>query len=85
MRTCVSKQISIKKMVLRGNGYLSDLGKVMLQKFCGLCFTCESWDTKLVEREKAISYEEILGDIVCWFLVCGPFAARGAKGEEEYP
>jgi hypothetical protein len=20
-----------------------------------------------------------------WFCVCGPFAARGAKGEEEYP
>jgi hypothetical protein len=27
-----------------------------------------------------------LGDrFLSWFCVCGPFAARGAHGEEEYP
>jgi hypothetical protein len=61
------------------------LGKIMVPKLCGLCFTCESWDTKLVERVEALPCEEILGAIVCWFLVCGPFAARGDKGENEYP
>jgi hypothetical protein len=49
-----------------------------------LCFTCESWDTKLEERVEALPCEARLGAIF-WFLVCGPFVARGDKGEEEYP
>jgi hypothetical protein len=26
-----------------------------------------------------------LGASILWYCVCGPFAARGAQGEEEYP
>jgi hypothetical protein len=62
-----------------------DLSFTLLPKFCGLCFTCESRDTKLEERVEYFPCEASLGAIVCWFLVCGPFAARGAKGEEDYP
>ena len=64
---------------------LTLIDNVMLPKFCGLFFTCESWDTKLVERVEALPCEESLGDIVCWFPVCGSFPAQGTKGEEEYP
>jgi hypothetical protein len=60
------------------------LGKVMLPKWFWLCFTCESLDTKLVEGVESLPCEESLGAIFCWFLVCGSFVARGAKGEEEY-
>jgi hypothetical protein len=74
-----------KTNVVEGKWISLFLGNVMLPKFCGLCFTCESWDTKVVERVEALPCEASLGAIVCWFLVCGPFAARGAKGEEEYP
>jgi hypothetical protein len=34
---------------------------------------------------EALPCKERLRHIELWFLVCGPFAARGAKGEEEYP
>jgi hypothetical protein len=26
-----------------------------------------------------------LGASILWYCVCGPFVARGAQGEEEYP
>jgi hypothetical protein len=48
-------------------------------------FTCESWDSRLVKRVEALPCEASLEAIVFWFFVLGPFAARGAKGEEEYP
>jgi hypothetical protein len=53
------------------------LGNVMLPKFCGLCFTCENWDTKLVERVEALPCEESLGDIVCCFLCMWPICGSG--------
>jgi hypothetical protein len=84
MRTCVIVGSSIKQMWYKGKG-LTFFGSFMLPKFCGLCFTCESLDTKLVERVEALHCKAILEFIGCWFLVCGPFAAQGAMGEEEYP
>jgi hypothetical protein len=74
MRTCVIEDFSIKKNVVERKWISLLLGKVMLPNFFGLCFTCESWDTKLEERVEALPCEEILGAIVFWFLVwplCG--------------
>jgi hypothetical protein len=48
-----------------------------------LCFTCESWISSL-RKSGSSSLQGKLGAIFFGFL-CGPFAARGAKGEEEYP
>jgi hypothetical protein len=62
-----------------------DLSFTLLPKFCGLCFTCESWDTKLEEKVESLPCKSSLGAIVCWFLLCGPFVARGDKEGEEYP
>jgi hypothetical protein len=62
------------------------LVRLCCQNYCGLCFTCESWDTKLEERVEALPCEERLELLFTRrFLVCGPFVARGDKGEEEYP
>ena len=60
------------------------LGNVMLQNFFGLCFTCESWDTKLEERVDALPCEASL-ELLFQFTVCGPFAAREAKGGKGTP
>ena len=85
MGTCVIGDFSIKKNGVEGKWRSLVLGTIMLPKFDGLCFTCESWDTKLVERVEDLPCEARLEAIVCWFLVCGPFASQGAKGEKEYP
>jgi hypothetical protein len=49
-------------------------------------FTCESSDTRL-ERERGDS--TLRGELgargFMVVVVSGPFAARGAKGKEEYP
>jgi hypothetical protein len=74
-----------KTNVVEGERISIILGNVILPKLFGLCFTCESWDSKLEERVEALPCEERVGAIVCWFLVCDPFAAQRAKGEEEYP
>jgi hypothetical protein len=66
-----------KTNVVEGKWISLFLGNVMLPKFCGLCFTWESWDTNFIERVEALPCEASLGDIVCWFLVCGPFAGSG--------
>jgi hypothetical protein len=39
----------------------------------------------LVKRVEALPCEGKSWSYYFWFLVCGPFAAWGAKGEEEYP
>jgi hypothetical protein len=60
------------------------MGKVMMQKFL-TGFTCESWDTQL-EREWWLYLARHMGARGFLFVcVRGPFAAWGAKGEEEYP
>ena len=69
-----------KTIMVEGKRDSLIFGKVMLPNLCVLCFTCESWDTKLGERVGALPCEAILGAIVCLFLVCGPYAAQGAKG-----
>jgi hypothetical protein len=69
-----------KTNVVEGKRNSLILDNVMLQKFCGLCFTCESWDTKLVERVEALLCEANLGVIVCRFHVCCPFVAGRQVG-----
>jgi hypothetical protein len=58
---------------------------VMLPNFIGLCFTCESWDTKLVKRVESLPCEGKSWSYYCWFLVGDTFADHGAKGEEDQP
>jgi len=55
------------------------------QNYCGLCFNCESWDTKIEERVEALPCEASLGVIVCRFLVCGSFTNRGLRGKKSTP
>jgi hypothetical protein len=57
----------------------------MLPKFCGLCFTCESWDTKLGERVEALPCEESLGAIVVGFLCVAPLRLGGLRGKKSTP
>jgi hypothetical protein len=45
----------------------------------------ESWVSKLVNEVGASPLEGKFCAIDFWFLVCGSFVARGAKGEEEFP
>jgi hypothetical protein len=40
---------------------------------------------KLGKEWKLFLAREVLGAIEIPVFVCGPFAARGAKGEENYP
>jgi hypothetical protein len=58
---------------------------VMMPKFYGLCFTCESWDTKLVERVEALPCEESLGAIFVGFLCVAPLWLGGLRGEKSTP
>jgi hypothetical protein len=41
-----------KANVVEGKGISLILGNVMLPKFCGLCFTYESWNFKLEKEGK---------------------------------
>jgi hypothetical protein len=57
---------------------------VMLPKFFD-CVLLVRVGIPSLRKSGSSSLRGKLGAIVSWFLVCGPFAARGAKGEEEYP
>jgi hypothetical protein len=74
-----------KTNVVEGKWISLILGNVMLPKFCGLCFTCESWDTKLEERVEALPCEASLGAIVVGFLCVAPLRLGGLRGKKSTP
>jgi hypothetical protein len=57
---------------------------VMLPKFVGLCFTCESWDSKLEKEWKLFLARQDL-ELLFYGFCAWPLCSSGAKGEEEYP
>jgi hypothetical protein len=80
----VTKKNSIKVMVEKRNG--SRLVCVRLCCQISLTdFSCGSWDTQLEKRVVARPCEASWELDFSGCVVCGPFAARGDKGEEEYP
>jgi hypothetical protein len=50
-----------------------------------LCFTYESWNTKLVERVEALDCEASLGAIFVGFLGVVPLHIRGIRGTKSTP
>jgi hypothetical protein len=50
------------------------LVRLCCQIYCGLCFTCESWDANLEEGVEALPYEaslELLHFGFCVWSLCG--------------
>jgi hypothetical protein len=74
-----------KKNGVEGRWISLFLGKVMLPKWFWLCFTCESWDTKLVEGVKYLPCEEILGSIVVGFFCVAPLRLGGLRKMKSTP
>ena len=71
--------------MVEGNWISLILGNVMLPKFCGLCFTYESWDTKLVKRVEALPCKASFGAIIVGFLCVAPLWLRGIRGKKSTP
>jgi hypothetical protein len=55
------------------------------QNFVGLCFTCETWDSKLVKRVETLPCQASLETIMFWFLMCDPFSTQGLRGKKSTP
>jgi hypothetical protein len=60
------------------------LVRLCCQNYCGLCFTCESWDTKLEERVEALPCEEAWS-YCFWFLCVAPLRLGGIRGKKSTP
>jgi hypothetical protein len=63
---------------------LTFIGKVMLPKFFDCVLLVRVGIPSLIREWKLFLARQAWSYCILVF-VCGPFAARGAKGEEEYP